>query len=112
MKSIFGKAVATLTLAAAAVFASPAVAGASGEHALTAGGAESIASETVVFSVAVAGGVDDNGALPSTGGEGSPAANGFIGDQLLSIWVSGGLLVLAGASVAVAHSVRRSRQTV
>lgn len=39
--------------------------------------------------------------LPSTGGN---------SDSLLGIWVGGGALVLAGATVAVAATVRRNRQ--
>ena len=44
---------------------------------------------------------DANGTLPSTGGN---------SDSLLGIWVGGGALVLAGATVAVAAPVRRNRQ--
>lgn len=39
--------------------------------------------------------------LPSTGGD---------SDSLLGIWVGGGALVLAGATVAVATTVRRNRE--
>ncbi len=39
--------------------------------------------------------------LPSTGGD---------SESLLGIWVGGGALVLAGATVAVAATVRRNRQ--
>jgi LPXTG-motif cell wall-anchored protein len=41
------------------------------------------------------------GTLPSTGGD---------SESLLGIWVGGGALVLAGATVAVAATVRRNRQ--
>ncbi|MBF4561432.1 LPXTG cell wall anchor domain-containing protein [Microbacterium sp. VKM Ac-2870] len=44
---------------------------------------------------------DAGGTLPSTGGN---------SDSLLGIWVGGGALVLAGATVAVAATVRRNRQ--
>lgn len=39
--------------------------------------------------------------LPSTGGD---------GESLLGIWIGGGALVLAGATIAVGASVRRGRQ--
>ncbi len=39
--------------------------------------------------------------LPSTGGD---------SDSLLGIWIGGGALVLAGATIAVGASVRRGRQ--
>jgi len=42
------------------------------------------------------------GTLPSTGGN---------SESLLGIWVGGGALVLAGATVAVAATVRRNRET-
>lgn len=42
-----------------------------------------------------------SGSLPSTGGD---------SESLLGIWVGGGALVLAGATVAVAATVRRNRQ--
>jgi LPXTG-motif cell wall-anchored protein len=42
-----------------------------------------------------------SGTLPSTGGD---------SESLLGIWVGGGALVLAGATVAVAATVRRNRQ--
>lgn len=75
---------------------------ASGDYTLTAVGDESgTAAEPVEISVAATGGDDDGGVLTPTG---------FDGDQLLGIWVGGGVLVLAGASIAVATSVRRSRQ--
>lgn len=76
---------------------------ASGVYTLTAVGAESGAAEPVTIRVAATGGDDDGTTLP---------VNGFDGDQLLGLWIGGGVLVLAGASIAVATSVRRSRQTV
>ena len=39
--------------------------------------------------------------LPSTGGD---------SDSLLGIWIGGGALVLAGATIAVGASVRRGRE--
>ncbi|GAB2707327.1 hypothetical protein BKA24_000806 [Microbacterium marinum] len=57
--------------------------------------------DPITIRVAATGGDVDGGVLP---------VNGFDSDQLLGIWVGGGVLVLAGASIAVATSVRRSRQ--
>jgi len=52
------------------------------------------------------------GALaPTDGGGGTLPSTGGNSDSLLGIWVGGGALVLAGATVAVAATVRRNRQT-
>ncbi|WP_405371695.1 MULTISPECIES: hypothetical protein [unclassified Microbacterium] len=74
---------------------------AQGTYTLAADGEVSGASESVTIQVAATGGTG-GGALPGTG---------FDGDALLGLWVGGGVLVLAGASIAVATSVRRARQT-
>ncbi|KXC05326.1 LPXTG cell wall anchor domain-containing protein [Microbacterium hominis] len=55
-------------------------------------------SATGALTPASAGG---SGTLPSTGGD---------SESLLGIWVGGGALVLAGATIAVAATVRRGRQ--
>ncbi|MDJ1114428.1 hypothetical protein [Microbacterium dauci] len=52
----------------------------------------------------------DDGSAAGGDGEGLPDT-GFAGETLLGLWVGGGILVLAGASIAVATSVRRARQT-
>lgn len=73
---------------------------ASGTYTLTAVGDESGAAEPVSITVAAA-----------AGGDGEELGDtGFDGDALLGLWVGGGVLVLAGASIAVATSVRRARQ--
>ncbi|HCJ49724.1 MAG TPA: hypothetical protein DHW40_10420 [Microbacterium sp.] len=75
---------------------------ASGTYTLAAEGTQSGTDlKPITIQVAATGGEDDGGVLTPTG---------FDGDQLLGIWVGGGVLVLAGASIAVATSVRRSRQ--
>ncbi|AZS44877.1 hypothetical protein [Microbacterium oleivorans] len=75
---------------------------ASGTYTLSAVGETSgAANEDVTITVAATGGTG-GGVLPN---------NGFDGDALLGLWVGGGVLVLAGASIAVAASVRRARQT-
>lgn len=74
---------------------------ASGTYTLSAEGETSGAADDVTITVAATGGAGGGG-LPSTG---------FEGDALLGLWVGGGLLVLAGASIAVATSVRRTRQS-
>ncbi len=76
-----------------------------GTYTLTAVGQESDTSASTTFSVAAAAGGDD-GSDPGTA---LPNA-GFDGDALLGLWVGGGVLVLAGASIAVATSVRRARR--
>lgn len=77
---------------------------ATGEYTLTASGDESgAAADSVTITVAATGGEGEGGVLTPTG---------FDGDSLLGLWIGGGVLVLAGASIAVATSVRRSRQTV
>ena len=57
-----------------------------------------VLSATGTLSSAEAGG---SSTLPSTGGD---------SDSLLGIWIGGGALVLAGATIAVGASVRRGRQ--
>lgn len=60
------------------------------------------ASTTIAVTATGAGAGGDGGtALPNAG---------FDGDALLGLWVGGGVLVLAGASIAVATSVRRARR--
>lgn len=80
---------------------------ATGTYTLAAVGAESGAAETVTIALAAASGGTDDG-----GSAGGPALGdtGFDGDALLGLWVGGGVLVLAGASIAVATSVRRTRR--
>lgn len=73
---------------------------AQGSYTLAADGDVSGEAAAVTISVAATG--DGSGVLPGTG---------FDGDALLGLWVGGGVLVLAGASIAVATSVRRARQT-
>ncbi|MFS0868203.1 hypothetical protein AB3M83_12825 [Microbacterium sp. 179-B 1A2 NHS] len=73
---------------------------AQGDYTLSADGEVSGESADVTISVAATG--DGSGVLPGSG---------FDGDALLGLWVGGGVLVLAGASIAVATSVRRARQT-
>lgn len=63
--------------------------GATGTYILTASGS---------IATAASGG---GSTLPSTGGD---------SDSLLGIWIGGGALVLAGATIAVGASVRRGRQ--
>lgn len=77
-----------------------------GSYTLTAVGQESDTSASTTFSVAAAAGGSDGGSA------GGPALGdtGFDGDALLGLWVGGGVLVLAGASIAVATSVRRTRR--
>lgn len=49
-------------------------------------------------------------ASSEAGGSGRLPASGGDSESLLGIWVGGGALVLAGATVAVAATVRRNRQ--
>ncbi|MCM3697132.1 hypothetical protein [Microbacterium oleivorans] len=79
---------------------------ASGEYTLSAVGLESGTSASTTFGVAAAAGGSDGG---SAGGP-VLGETGFDGDALLGLWVGGGVLVLAGASIAVATSVRRTRR--
>lgn len=58
------------------------------------------ASGSYTLTVAAVSG-SGTGTLPSTGGD---------SDSLLGIWVGGGALLLAGATIAVATTVRRNRQ--
>ena len=78
---------------------------ASGSYELTGTGQESGTVASTTISVAAtgsgAGGEGGGGVLQNTG---------FDGDALLGLWVGGGVLVLAGASIAVATSVRRARR--
>ncbi|MFI8632517.1 hypothetical protein ACIGEP_07990 [Microbacterium sp. NPDC077663] len=74
---------------------------ASGEYTLAAVGLESGTSASTTIGVAAAAGGDGGPVLGETG---------FDGDALLGLWVGGGVLVLAGASIAVATSVRRTRR--
>lgn len=74
---------------------------ASGSYSLTAVGESGATADFPTISVAATSG-DAGGVLTPTG---------FDGEQLLGLWVGGGILVLAGASIAVATSVRRARQT-
>jgi len=80
-------------------------ANASGSYELVATGLESDATASTTIKVAAtgsgAGGEGGGGVLQNTG---------FDGDALLGLWVGGGVLVLAGASIAVATSVRRARR--
>ena len=69
---------------------------ASGTYTLTATGATSGTSVSTTITVGAA-------ALPSTGGN---------DESLLGIWIGGGALVLAGAGIAVASTVRRNRHEV
>ncbi|GAA3025155.1 hypothetical protein [Microbacterium dextranolyticum] len=78
-------------------------AGASGSYTLSASGAR-----------ADAAGGNGGGAGGSTGGDTSAGSTlpstGGNSESLLGIWVGGGALVLAGATVAVAATVRRNRE--
>ncbi|WP_413354330.1 hypothetical protein [Microbacterium sp. 1P06AB] len=76
-----------------------------GTYTLAAVGQDSGTSASTTIAVAAAGPGDD-GSDPGTA---LPNA-GFDGDALLGLWVGGGVLVLAGASIAVATSVRRARR--
>jgi hypothetical protein len=83
---------------------------ASGSYSLAAV-SESGASYAFPAIAAAADGTD--GTDDGTTDDGGPAIadTGFDGEQLLGLWIGGGILVLAGASIAVATSVRRARQT-
>ena len=76
-----------------------------GSYTLAAVGQDSGESASTTIAVAATGpgdgGTDPGTALPNAG---------FDGDALLGLWVGGGVLVLAGASIAVATSVRRARR--
>jgi carbon monoxide dehydrogenase subunit G len=82
---------------------------ASGSYELTATGQESgtVASTTIQVAATGSGTGTDGG---NAGGGGVLQNTGFDGDALLGLWVGGGVLVLAGASIAVATSVRRARR--
>jgi hypothetical protein len=85
-----------------------------GDYSLTATGATSgVALAPLVIALPGGGSGGDGGEDGSAaGGDGGTIADtGFDGEALLGLWVGGGILVLAGASIAVATSVRRSRQT-
>ncbi|MDT3316697.1 hypothetical protein Q9S71_07645 [Microbacterium sp. KSW4-11] len=95
-----GGAVATVTLPEDAT----------GSYALTAVSESGASFAFPAVGVAAAAGGDGGGT--DDGGAGGPALGntGFDGDALLGLWVGGGVLVLAGASIAVATSVRRTRR--
>ncbi|CAL4860804.1 hypothetical protein [Microbacterium sp. MM2322] len=82
---------------------------ASGSYELSATGQESgtVASTTIQVAATGSGTGTDGG---NAGGGGVLQNTGFDGDALLGLWVGGGVLVLAGASIAVATSVRRARR--
>lgn len=83
---------------------------ATGSYALT---AVSESGASFAFpAVGVAAAAGGNGGGTDDGGASGPALGntGFDGDALLGLWVGGGVLVLAGASIAVATSVRRTRR--
>lgn len=82
---------------------------ATGTYTLAAVGSESGAAEPVTIALAAPAGGDGG---TDDGSAGGPALGdtGFDGDALLGLWVGGGVLVLAGASIAVATSVRRTRR--
>ncbi|BDV29751.1 hypothetical protein [Microbacterium terricola] len=69
---------------------------ASGDYTLQATGEVSGAADPVILSTGVA--------------TGELGATGVDGNALLGLWIGGGALVLAGASIAVAGTVRRQRQ--
>ncbi|MEW1835845.1 hypothetical protein [Microbacterium sp. NPDC079995] len=94
-----GGAVATVTLPEDAT----------GSYALTAVSESGASFAFPAVGVAAAAGGDGG---TDGGSAGGPALGdtGFDGDALLGLWVGGGVLVLAGASIAVATSVRRTRR--
>ncbi len=86
---------------------------ATGSYALTAVSESGATFAAPAIGVAAAAGGDggtDGGSDDGSAGGPALGDTGFDGDALLGLWVGGGVLVLAGASIAVATSVRRTRR--
>lgn len=77
---------------------------ASGSYTVTARGTASGASATAGAAISTS-----SSSSSDASGDGL-AVTGVDGTTLLGFWIGGGVLVLAGASIAVASSVRRQRQ--